>query len=167
MTIVPACRPLLKSWWGRWFSTGLAVLMAGLVPLHAKPSVAEDEQTVAALDVEYQAAVKRNDADAMARILADDFVLVLGRGVTYAKADLLKSARDKKIVYEKQDELKQTVRLWGDTAVVTALLWIKGSNDGVPFDRKLWFSDVYVRTLAGWRYVLGQASLPLPDEPAK
>lgn len=26
----------------------------------------------------------------------------------------------------------------------------------------LWFSDVYVRTASGWRYVFGQASLPLP-----
>jgi hypothetical protein len=32
------------------------------------------------------------------------------------------------------------------------------------FERKLWFSDTYVRTAGGWKYVLGQASLPLPDE---
>jgi ketosteroid isomerase-like protein len=56
--------------------------------------------------------------------------------------------------------------VWGDTAVVTALLWVKGKgSDGKPFDRKLWFSDTYVRTPAGWRYVFGQASLPLPGEP--
>jgi hypothetical protein len=30
---------------------------------------------VAALDTQYQAAVKRNDAETMGRILADDFVL--------------------------------------------------------------------------------------------
>ena len=34
-----------------------------------------DESVVAALDTEYQAAVKRNDATTMARILADDFVM--------------------------------------------------------------------------------------------
>jgi hypothetical protein len=57
--------------------------------------------------------------------------------------------------------------VWGDTAVVTAKLWLKGTNDGVPFDRKLWFSDTYVRTAEGWRYVFGQASLSLPkDAPA-
>lgn len=126
----------------------------------------DDSAAVAALDTEYQAAVKRNDAVTMDRILADDFVLVTGRGKTFSKADLLAEARKKSTVYERQEELEQKVRVWGDTAVVTALLWVKGKgSDGKPFDRKLWFSDTYVRTPAGWRYVFGQASLPLPGEP--
>jgi ketosteroid isomerase-like protein len=120
---------------------------------------------VATLDARYQAAVKNNDAATMNLILADDFVLVTGRGKTFTKADLLKEARDKTTIYEKQDELEQHVRVWGDTAVVTALLWIKGTSEGKPIERKLWFSDTYVKTKNGWRYVLGQASLPLPAEP--
>jgi hypothetical protein len=51
--------------------------------------------------------------------------------------------------------------VWGDTAVVTALLWVKGVNRGSPFDRRLWFSDTYVRTSKGWCYFFGQASLHL------
>src|SRR6185295_19771728 len=86
---------------------------------------AADAAAVAALDREYQAAVKRNDAEGMGRILADDFVLVTGRGQTFTKADLLESARNKTSVYEQQDEIEQKVRIWGDTAVVTALLWLK------------------------------------------
>jgi ketosteroid isomerase-like protein len=124
----------------------------------------EVEKIVARLDTEYQAAVKANDAATMDRILADDFVLVTGNGKTFTKEDLLKSARDKTAVYERQEELEQKVRVWGDTAVVTALLWIKGTSEGQSFERKLWFSDTYVRTSKGWRYVLGQASLPLPAE---
>jgi ketosteroid isomerase-like protein len=98
----------------------------------------------------------------MSKILADDFVLVTGRGQTATKADLLRSARERTVAWEQQDELEQHVRVWGDTAVVTALLWLKGTRAGKPFDYKLWFSDTYVRTPAGWKYVLGQASLPLP-----
>src|SRR6266576_802781 len=86
-----------------------------------------DEAAVAALDTQYQAAVKINDAATMDRILADDFVLVTGKGVTYNKADLLKAAREKSTTYEHQEDTKQTVRVWGNTAVVTALLWIKGT----------------------------------------
>jgi hypothetical protein len=40
-------------------------------------------------------------------------------------------------------------------------LWAKGLEDGVKVDYTLWFSDVYVRTPAGWRYLFGQASLPV------
>jgi ketosteroid isomerase-like protein len=126
-----------------------------------------DAKIVAALDTEFQAAVGRNDADTMDRILADDFVLVLGNGTVFTKADLLKEARSGSLVYEKQIEIddSQQVRVWGDTAVVTAKLWIKGTQGGKPFDRKVWFSDTYVRTKKGWRYVFGQASLALPKEP--
>ena len=42
--------------------------------------VKDIEALIAALDTEYQAAVKNNDAVSMDRILADDFVLVTGRG---------------------------------------------------------------------------------------
>lgn len=122
-----------------------------------------DQAEVAALDTAFQAAVKANDADTMAKILADDYVLVLGDGSTQSKADLLVEAREKHRHYEQQDELEQHVRVWGDTAVVTAKLWLKGTRrDGSAFDYRLWFSDTYVRTPQGWKYVLGQASLPLP-----
>jgi ketosteroid isomerase-like protein len=130
----------------------------------AGASSGDPSKIVAALDTEYQAAVKRNDAATMERILADDFVLITGRGKTYNKADLLAQARNKSATYERQDELEQKVRVWGDTAVVTALLWIKGESDGKPLDYKLWFSDTYIRTPSGWRYILGQASIPLPEK---
>jgi ketosteroid isomerase-like protein len=129
----------------------------------------EDAKTVAALDTKYQAAVKSNDAATMDQILADDFVLVNGRGKVSSKADLIESARKKEVTYERQDEDPgtQKVRVWGDTAVVTALLWIKAMQGDKPIDYKLWFSDTYVRTPTGWRYVFGQASLPLPKADSK
>jgi len=125
----------------------------------------DDAGRVAALDLAYQAAVKRNDAERMAEILHDSFALILGDGRIVSRDELLGSARAREISYEIQDEDPgtQTVRLWGDTAVVTARLRIKGSRNGEPFERRLWFSDTYVRTAAGWKYAFAQASLPLPS----
>jgi len=122
---------------------------------------------VAALDTEYQVAVERNDWQTMDRILHPEFTLVLGNGKVYSRAELIESARDKHIEYEKQVEMPgtQTVRVFGnDTATVTALLWLKGTRkkDASTFEYKLWFSDTYVRTKDGWRYAFGQASLRLP-----
>jgi hypothetical protein len=48
--------------------------------------------------------VKANDAATMEQILADDFVLVTGRGKVDGKADLINSARKKEVTYERQDE---------------------------------------------------------------
>jgi ketosteroid isomerase-like protein len=133
-----------------------------LSPARSNASPADDETAVAALDSQYQEAVKKNDVATMDRILADDFALVTGRGQAQTKADLLKESGSGSITYEHQEDSNRTVRVWGDTAVVTALLWVKGSESGKSFDYKLWFSDVYVRTPKGWRYVFGQASLRLP-----
>jgi len=150
-------------------SSGRNALLLALIVLSGAPSVSvdaapADAQAVAALDTQYQAAVKANDADGMGRILHDDFVLVLGNGSAHPKSELIAEATAKSIAWERQDEEPgtQRVRVWGDTAVVTAKLWVKGSQGGKSFDHKLWFSDTYVRTPTGWRYAFGQASLPLP-----
>lgn len=148
----------------------VAVLAGGIAMMLSGASVAspaDDAKIIADLDTRYQLAVKQNDAGTMAGILHDEFVLVLGDGRTASKEDLLKSARERRFVYEQQDEEpgSQVVRVWGDTAVVTAKLWLKYTRDGRPDERKLWFSDTYVRTPSGWRYVFGQASLALPKEP--
>ncbi len=143
----------------------LAIVLAGI----ARAAPSDDAEAVAVLDTQYQAAVAQNDSTTMARILADDFTLVTGRGRVFDKAVLLESARTKLAVYEIQTEEPgtQKVRVSGDTAVVTALLRIKGTSGGQPMDYRLWFSDTYVRTPDGWKYFFGQASIPLPAEGAK
>lgn len=157
-----------------WLKVGVVTMLALIVGMedrvpgsvsfryYTKASAADDRNLVAALDTQYQTAVKKNDASTMDRILADDFTLVSGSGKTYTKADLLEEARTGRIAYEQQEDSAQMVRIWGDTAVVTAKLWEKGTEDGKSFDYTVWFSDTYVRTATGWRYVFGQSSLPLP-----
>lgn len=145
--------------------TRLAVVFALLL---ISPMTLGSEQSaaarVAALDTQYQAAVKSNNYATMGKILANNFVVVIGTGRVYTRADLIGAARKATTSWEHQEEIdgSQKVRVWGDTAVVTAKLWIKGSFEGHPLDEKVWFSDTYVRTMSGWRYVFGQASLPLP-----
>ena len=129
------------------------------------PSVEEDRKTVADLDTQYQAAVERNDAVTMARIHHENMTLVLSNGTVIPGSALEQRARDKYATYERQVEVdnSQVVRVLGDTAVVTAKLWIKGTRGKDAIDYKLWFSDTYVRTPTGWRYFFGQAGAPLKE----
>jgi hypothetical protein len=145
----------------------LALLLGATLFVNVSSAKEDPVAIVAGLDTEYQAAVERNDWQTMDRILHSDFTLVLGDGKTYNRENLIEAAREKKFVFEKQVEMPgtQVVRLFGeDTAVVTALLWLKGKRmaDASTFEYKLWFSDTYVRTKDGWRYAFGQASLRLP-----
>jgi uncharacterized protein (TIGR02246 family) len=144
----------------------VAAAAAALALSGGAAQAADDAATVARLDTQYQAAVKANDAETMAKILHPQMTLVVGSGTVITRDDLLNEARKQSIVYEIQDEEpgSQTVRMFGpDTAVVTAKLRLKYVTAGKPFDRTLWFSDTYVRTPDGWRYAFGQASLALPN----
>ncbi len=139
-----------------------AVLAAAAAPA-ASAACPKDAAAIVALDAEYQAAVQRNDAAAIARLLPDDFVLVTGRGKVVRKADLVAEARGGGIAYERQDDARRSVRFFGEIAVITALLHAKGREGDAPFDYRLWFSDVYRCTPEGWRYTFAQSSIPLPD----
>jgi ketosteroid isomerase-like protein len=138
----------------------LAMVGGGLAD--SAPSRQDDQKALAKLDTDYQRAVERNDTNTMGRILAEDFILVLGDGTTYTKAELLKDAASGQTKYEHQVDSDRTIRVWGDTAVITAKLWVKGLEDGKQVDYYQWFSDTYVRKPTGWSYVFGQASLALP-----
>ena len=131
------------------------------------PPLTVDAQMVGALDTVYRVALKANDIAIMDQILADDFVLVNDQGASLTKADLINEAREKRTIYEEEEveQGTQKVRVWRDTAVVSELLRIKGTEDQPPF--KVWFSETYVRTPTGWRCVFGQASLPFPKSDAK
>ena len=82
----------------------ISALSLGTATNDLNASSEEDAKAVAALDTKYQAAVKSNDTATMDQILADDFVLVTGRGKVFRKADLIESARKKEVTYERQDE---------------------------------------------------------------
>lgn len=122
--------------WGCLATSVALGITATTAARHASASAADDRKTVATLDKRYQVAVETKDAVAIARILADDFVLVTGCGKTYTKADMLTDAHGS-TVYEKNDEDSQIVRVWGNPAVVPARLWEKGTANGMRFDHEL------------------------------
>jgi ketosteroid isomerase-like protein len=144
--------------WPQWFDLIFLPHKEGNMETQA-----DDAKEVAELDRIYQAAVEKNDAETMDRILSDDFLIVTGSGKRHTKEDLLAEARSKQIIYERQDDSEKTVRVYGDTAIVTAKLFAKGTDKGEPFEYSLWFTDIYRRIPKGWRYVYAQSSLRLPN----
>lgn len=150
-----------------WLFAAVAIVITLAAPLAGAKDHADDQAVLAKLDVDYQRAVEQNDTKTMARILDDSFMLVLGDGSTYTKTDLLKDAASGQTKYEHQIDSDRTIRIWGNTAVVTAKLWAKGIEDGKRVDYFMWFSDTYIRKSGGWSYVFGQASLAMPPVPAQ
>jgi ketosteroid isomerase-like protein len=133
------------------------LLTVAVLPGPANSSVQDDVRAVTLLNERYQKAVLDNDAATMDAILADDFVLYSSSGAEYSKKDLLAEARRKDLTYQRNECRNVRVRVWGDTAVVTASLWEAGVDKGKRFDNRVDFADVYVRTPTGWRYVVAHA----------
>ena len=150
MDIAKACR-----------TAGAVAAACGAV-LCAPAPAADDGPRLRNLERELNRAIAQRDARRVDEMLSDDWVLITGTGRMKSKQDVLAEIALPDLEFQDNDTRDVMVRVWGDTAVVTALLWIKGTGSDKPFERKLWFSDTYVRTPKGWRYVLGQASLPLP-----
>ena len=78
-------------------------------------------------------------------------MLVLGTGKTlYAgRSAGIEARAGRPVRAQDEDPGTQTVRMYGDTAIVTARLWLKYIYEGKAFERRLWFSDTYVRTPKG------------------
>ena len=53
--------------------------------------------------------------------------------------------------YEHQEDTDRTVRVWGETAVVTAKLRGNGVEDRDTVNYVGWCSDICVRTAVRWR----------------
>ena len=86
----------------------LATMVAGgalAASVGATASPTDDQRTVAALDIAYQAAVKQGDVATMAHILHDEFALVRGDGRVVTREQIIDGARSGAYAYEQQDEI--------------------------------------------------------------
>ena len=111
---------------------------------------------VEGLNIEYQQAIKNNDVATMDLILDDNFIFTTGKGKAVTKLDLLEDARTGRFIYEHHEDYERIVRVWEDTAVVTALLWAKGKENGSSFNYRVWFSDTYAVVNELWKCVFRQ-----------
>jgi len=90
------------------------------------------EQTVAELtrlDAEFQRAVGAKDVAAVAKFLADDYILVTASSRIMTKQELLKEIAPAGLTWEMNASREVSVRVYGDTAIVTALLEQKGVDN--------------------------------------
>ena len=104
-------------------SSAAVLLLLALLP-GASPASAREQQVVAA-ERAWSQAFLRHDLTALSRLLADDFVGIDGRGFLSDKAAELEEARAPEpgatgvLVREELSETR--VRLYGDTAILTAI----------------------------------------------
>lgn len=147
----------------------LAVLMS--LPVFAGQHVAVrprtivdsgDQQTIREIiemERETKEASLRRDADFPQRALADDYVAITPLGQVTTKKDALSARKSSQLRYDTIDVSDMVVRLYGDTAVVTARADVKGHQLGEDFSGPYRYTRVWVRRSGRWQTVSYQATV--------
>ena len=131
--------------------------------LHPRPPIdATDQATIREIvDMERQAreASLHRDAEFSQRTLAEDYVAITPLGQVTTKQDTLSARKSGQLRYDTIDVSDMVVRVYGDTAVVTARADVKGHQLGEDFSGPYRYTRVWVRRTRHWQAVSYQATV--------
>lgn len=131
--------------------------------LHPRTTIdADDQATIREIvDMERQAreASLHRDADFSQRTLAEDYVAITPLGQVTTKQDTLSARKSGQLRYDTINVSDMVVRVYGDTAVVTARADVKGHQLGEDFSGPYRYTRVWVRRTRHWQAVSYQATV--------
>lgn len=119
-------------------------------------SSTEDELIGLAHD--WDRAMVGNDAEQIGRYMADEWVIIGPDGRVGDKATFLGLVASGALTHDEMTSDDFRIRVYGDTAVVSARGVSGGQYQGQPFREVERSSNVFVRQAGGWRCVLTHLS---------
>jgi len=145
----------------RFLATGVIVLLAGVV-MAAQAGAGKASpvaQTLIDMENQWAKASKASNADALAPILAEEFVALDSDGSMHGKADVLARTKKSKWVTNEIGDVKVVVH--GDTAIVTGS-WVGNGTDatGKAVNAKERWADTWVKMAGGKWQCVASASAP-------
>ncbi|MGQ0847096.1 MAG: nuclear transport factor 2 family protein [Sporichthyaceae bacterium] len=123
----------------------------------------EEPDLVALLDA-WSEAIVSNDADAIGSYMAEEWVIVSETGVS-SREDFLALVRSGRLTHSAMRRIGDArVRIYGDTATITARVANTAHYEGEQFEADEWTTDVLVQRGDRWLCVLSQISSAVPAE---
>jgi ketosteroid isomerase-like protein len=133
------------------------------VAVHPRSSLDEGDQAAIREIVDMERQVKdaslRRDADFSQRTLAEDYVAISPLGQVSTKQDTLSVRKSGQLRYDTINITDMVVRVYGDTAVVTARAEVRGHQLGEDFSGPYRYTRVWVRRSGHWQTVSYQATV--------
>jgi ketosteroid isomerase-like protein len=112
------------------------------------------QEEILRLEKEFSQAIVKNDAEAVGRFLADDWIIIDPDGGLIDRARFLGVIKSGALTHEMMESDDARVRIYGNTAVVTALTTTKGKFNGQVFTTQERATDVFVKQNGRWQCVL-------------
>jgi ketosteroid isomerase-like protein len=116
----------------------------------------QEEKEVLRLERELSQAIVKNDAGAVGRFLADDWIIIDPDGGIIDRARFLGVIESGALTHEMMGSDDTRVRIYGNTAIVTALTTTKGKFSGQVFTTQERATDVFVKQDGRWLCALSQ-----------
>jgi ketosteroid isomerase-like protein len=133
------------------------------VAVHPRTSIDSADQSTIKEIVEMERQAKEaslhRDPDFSQRTLAEDYVAITPLGQVTTKQDTVSARKSGQLRYEAIDVSDMVVRVYGDTAVVTARADVKGHQLGEDFSGPYRYTRVWVRRTGHWQAVSYQATV--------
>ena len=133
------------------------VVVAMLSVGNAVAAPADDEREIRKVEAALCDALRDGDAATIAKLEDDTYTLTNSKSEVTTRADDIADAK-KGVRYDEFRNHEQTVRLYGDAAIVLGITTVKGSAGGKPFAADFKFTDTYVRRADGWKIAASHAT---------
>ena len=122
--------------------------------MRAKTSVGPTAENALAAEKEVNQALLANDADALGRLLANDWIVISAYGGIGEREGFIAAIKSGQFTRKTMDLSDPRVRIYGNTAVVTTQLKTSGTIDGRDFDVSERQTDVLIWSDGAWKSVL-------------
>jgi len=106
------------------------------------------------IEKEFAQAIVSNDLEGIGRIVADEWIIIDPNGEIVDRTRFFEVIKSGALTHEMMESEDLRVRVYGDSAVVTAVTRTKGTFMGQNFSTQERATDVFVKRDGRWQCVL-------------
>lgn len=133
----------------------LAVIVC-LLAVSCQPTGTGGQAELMKLESDFAAAVLNNDADAINKFLADNWVIIDADGRVIDKAHFLSVIKAGTLIHDEMELDDMQIRTYRGSAVVTTITTSKRKFAGQAFTTRERATDVFVKQNGRWLCVFSQ-----------
>jgi ketosteroid isomerase-like protein len=112
------------------------------------------EEELLKLERAFADAIIKNDLESIGRIVADDWIIVDPNGEIVDRTRFFEVIKSGALTHDTMESEDFRVRVYGESAVVTAITSTKGKFMGQEFSTRERATDVFVKRDGRWQCVL-------------
>lgn len=133
----------------------VAVLLANLSAF----AIDTEASKILALEKRWNDAYQRSDVVMMNELLSDDYIITIEDGSTFSKTGYIAHNGNSTIRVAVSEMSDLSIRLHGDTAVVTGVYHERGTENGKPYEYRDRLTDVWMNSRGHWQLIASHYSL--------